>query len=290
MSGSPRPFDPRPSSWSVPARRAGGVAVRTAPPLLLILLATLLGACAVVGLPNVQEAKRIIEAAQPAAGGDDLVRDAFRDLGRAAGLDPASLRLAVVDTPFVNVSAYGGRHFLVARPLWTSGDPCLTWGLVAHEVAHAALRHGERLEFAAAETSTIRAIARAVSEGVGDGTTGPGWPIDFSHTEAEEAAADTQALTLLGRVGRPPWLLSYAIGVVETIHGGGRTDSWLATHPVTTRRRQGLPAPDDAEVDRLCGTAAVRAEGLARIRAGMDAWNHRRAEAIQKLRQDRDRR
>lgn len=229
--------------------------------LALVALALFLPGCAVVA-PFVQrwELQRAIRQKGSTASNDrHPVLAAFRELGSAAGLEPAKIYVATSRSIHVNAGSVGGGHFMVTEPIITMNNPCLTYGIVAHEIAHEVLGHSDRHVIGATALGAVATAAGMIIPGAGYAVQGAGYLGLSAYSRSNEAEADARAIELLEAVGWPAWTLRYALEFLEDVYGdqGG---SWLDTHPATADRIARQKPIDRESVIHRCGTDEARAQ------------------------------
>ena len=189
------------------------------------------------------------------------VIQAFNDLGQAAGHDRSKRYIALSKHPLIQASSVGDQHFLVSWPLLQSTDPCLIWGIVAHELAHDLLGHSEKMAGAQVATGGVSVPINPAALILVPAQILARQMILSSYGRSHEQEADERALELLQKTGKPPGAMRYGLEFMREAHGdtGG---GWFSTHPVTSERITRLPVLDRTE---LCASpnerqAAIEAE------------------------------
>ena len=189
------------------------------------------------------------------------VIQAFNDLGQAAGHDRSKRYIAVSKHPLIQAGSVGDHHFLVSWPLLQSTDPCLIWGIVAHEIAHDLLGHSEKLAGAQVATSQVAVPLHPAALILVPAQILARQMILSSYGRSHEQEADERALELLQKAGKPPGVMRYGLEFMREAHGntGG---GWFSTHPATSERITSLPVLDRG---KLCASpdkrqAAIEAE------------------------------
>ena len=165
----------------------------------------------------------------------------FRDLAVAAALDPAKIYILIVPSPMIGAASLGQGTFVVCEPLVTLGNPCLLWGIIAHEIAHDSLGHSD----AAIRAADVRDVIGMITGGL---------PILPFHSlvlkafdRSQERAADARAVLLLEAAGRPRWELRYALEFLQDAYG--ESGGWLSTHPMTSERIAAQPEIEQTMAD-----------------------------------------
>lgn len=206
-----------------------------------------------------------------------LIRDAeieraLRELARpilqAAGLPANNIRIIVVNDRSMNAFVIDGRAIFIHSGLILRLDSAdQLQSVIAHEAAHIANGHitrrlanlrnsqsavllGMALATVAAATGSPEAAA-----GIAAGSAGSAQRVFFSHTRAEEAAADNSSVRYMLSAGVDP---KAGIEVLEIFRGQealsvGRQDPYVRTHPLTrdrVRAMQGLVAANPPRRDQ----------------------------------------
>jgi len=266
-----------------------------------------------------------LTAAVPAhaqRGGLPLIRDAeiertlraYSDsIFEAAGLQPRSIKLHIVNDDSLNAFVTPGRHmFLHTGLLQTAETPLQVMGVMAHEAGHiaggdiAGRRMAQEDVGISAIASAVLGVGAAVLTGqsdVGMAVTqlGQGAAISnlLAYTRAQEGTADQAAVNYLNEAGYSPRGLLEFMKLLEgqTALLAGNQDPFLQTHPLTRDRiqflqeaaesspHQGEPAPEDLQ--RAHARMQVKLEaflsppdGTLRKYAGKDTVPARYARAI----------
>ncbi len=189
-----------------------------------------------------------------------LVRDAETEyiigtyaapLFKAAGLDPAAVRIHLVRDSSLNAFVAGGqRIFINTGLIMRSESPNQLTGVIAHETGHIMGGHLARTHdaLAKASTSTILSMllgAVAIASGSGDAgaaiITG-GQHITqrqfLNYTRTQESAADQAAVSLLEATKRSGNGLIEFLSVLADQEAllVGRQDPYVRTHPISRER------------------------------------------------------
>jgi Zn-dependent protease with chaperone function len=223
-------------------------------------VAASLAGCAVIG-PTLERAtvqERIRKTgASPGSDATEVLL-AFGTLGRAAGLELSTTYVSVEHTEHLNAASAGAHHFAVTRGVVESGNPCLIWGIAAHEIAHDVLGHSSERVIASTALGVLATIAGFFVPGAGYAVQGAGYLGLSAYGRSQEAEADARAAELLAKAGRPRWLLRYALEFITEVYGD-RGGSWLDSHPATSERIEAQPAIDAAEGATVCPPPEDRA-------------------------------
>ena len=209
-----------------------------------------------------------VSVSRPAAaadGGPSILRDAemeelFRDLGKplveAAGLDPGSVRIVLINDPEINAFVASGQTVYLQSGLLVATDNVTQLqGVVAHELGHIAGGHVIRIDQGAGEATAISVatlILGAVALAAGAGEAGIGMMMAgqraalgrfLAFTRAQESSADSAAVTYLSKAGISGRGLldmyskfqnrEYRLAIYET-------ESYDRTHPISGERIQAL--------------------------------------------------
>lgn len=237
---------------------------------------------------------------------DPDIEHALSELARpillAAGLSPSNTRILVVDDRSLNAFVVDGRaifiHSGLILKLETAGQ---LQSVIAHEAAHIAnghiARRGANIRNAqtAAGLGVALAIAAAASgnseaaAGIAAGTAGSAQRVLFSHTRAEEAAADQSGLRFLLSAGVDG---SAAIEVLEIFRGQealsvGRQDPYVRTHPLTADRMRQLRGLVAANEGRAADSATAD-YWFARAQGKLSAFTHNSNWTLRRVRGNTD--
>ncbi len=205
-------------------------------------------------------------AAQPVAA-QSILRDAetealFADMSaplvRAAGLDPANVRVVLIGDPSINAFVAGGQTIYVHSGLLLAADDAnQVQGVIAHELGHIAGGHVTRFgEGAKAATgiSLVSLILGAAAMAAGAGSAGAGIIAAgqqaaqgsfLSFTRTQESSADAAGASYLraaGISGRGSLEFFRKLENQELRAGVPQTDSFNRTHPLSGERVNYLTA------------------------------------------------
>lgn len=175
---------------------------------------------------------------------------------RAAGLNPATVRILLVDDSSLNAFVLNGDAiFLHTGLLLKLETAAQVQAVIAHEAAHIANGHLARrmsnlrsarnaagLGMALAAAVAIAADSPDAGAGIAVGAAASAQRRFFAHTRAEESAADQSSIRYLLRAGVDP---QAAIQVQEIFRGQealsvGRQDPYARTHPLSSDRLRAL--------------------------------------------------
>ncbi|MBI4184698.1 MAG: M48 family metalloprotease [Proteobacteria bacterium] len=215
---------------------------------------------------------------------DSEIENTLKAIGapifRAAGIEPESVKLMIVNDNELNAFVTGGNQLFIHTGLIVqSKSPEELAGVIAHETGHMAGHHVLRMPDAM-RAATIQSVMAMVAGGLAGAVAGRG---DvgvaiaqggmemarrqlLAHTRSEENAADQAAVTYLDRVGlsaRGYLNLLEALKDKEILVAS-RQDPYALTHPLTSERvsfvrghversteRGTLPPSMNAALDRL---------------------------------------
>nr|WP_246449185.1 M48 family metalloprotease [Sphingomonas sabuli] len=208
-----------------------------------------------------------VSVARPAAadGGPSILRDAetealFRDLSKplvqAAGLDPANVRVVLLNDPEINAFVATGQTVYIQSGLLNSADTVdELQGVIAHELGHVAGGHAIRIQDGAGEATglTIATLilgALAVAAGAGEAGMGImaagqqaalGKFLAFSRTQESSAdAAGAKYLSGAGVSGKGMLDFFGKLQNNEYRLAIYAEDSYDRTHPLSGERIQSL--------------------------------------------------
>jgi predicted Zn-dependent protease len=213
----------------------------------------------------------IVAALQPAAAqdsdaaGPSILRDTetellFKDITRpmiiAAGLDPNSVNVALLNDPEINAFVATGQTVYVQTGLLEAADNVnQLQGVIAHELGHVAGGHSIRLQQGANEATGITIAtmvlgALAIAAGAGDAAMGimmagqqAALGKFLSFTRTQEATADAAAVKYLHGAGISGKGLLDFFGKLQNQEyrlAVYAKDSYDRTHPLSNERIQAL--------------------------------------------------
>ncbi|MCB2056147.1 MAG: M48 family metalloprotease [Geminicoccaceae bacterium] len=206
------------------------------------------------------------------------LRDVAQPLFEAAGLDPQSVSIYLVNDPQINAFVAGGQNLFIHTGLLVrSRSLDQVAGVIAHETGHIAAGHLSRLGDASRRASAealigavlgaAAAVAGAPQVGTaiiaGGATMAERGLLKFSR--GQEQAADQAGVSFLERAGRSPEGMLEFFRILETQNLRIDVDGsvFLRTHPLTRSRIQFLEA-QVARAPAVIRPAALEAEEAVR--------------------------
>jgi predicted Zn-dependent protease len=144
-----------------------------------------------------------------------LFRDMSRPLVQAAGLDPANVKIVLINDPEINAFVVGGQAVYIHSGLLTAADNVnQVQGVIAHELGHVAGGHINRLHEGAGNATKISilslvlaaaAIAAGAPPDAGMGIMMAGQRAAMGNfmafTRAQESSADLAGASYLAKAG-----------------------------------------------------------------------------------------
>lgn len=257
-------------------------------------------------LPLVLAAITATLAAAPALAAG-LIRDAEveRTLKRmsapifqAAGFQPASIDIYILNDPSMNAFVGNGRNmFLNSGLLTTLETPEELLGVIAHETGHISGGHEARRSInlrnarGPAMLGLLTAIAAGVAGGpqagaaIAAGSQGAVQRGLLQYNRGEEASADQAALGFLDRAGISAAGLQK---VLERFRGQevftiGNIDPFILTHPLSTERMQLIERHVADNASRAYPPDPERAYWHARMRAKLSGFLDNAGRVLDKL-------
>ena len=187
---------------------------------------------------------------------DPDIEQALRALAapvlQAAGLSPARVDILVIDDSSMNAFVIDAESIFIHSGLILRMDtPAMLQSVIAHEAAHIANGHLMRRPINARNARTAAALGTALAAvagaaagngefavGAAAGLQGAALRSFFSHTRAEENAADASGMRFLMAAGID---LRGAVQVMELFNGQealsvNRQDAYARTHPLSRDR------------------------------------------------------
>jgi predicted Zn-dependent protease len=198
--------------------------------------------------------------ARPVAAADTVIRDTeieadirtmVTPIWKAAGLEPSSLHVYLVEDKQINSFVAGGQNeFINTGLIMRAEKPNQLIGVLAHETGHIAGGHLTRFQEAARNASiegiiamVLGAAATVAARGSGGGATllgaqGVAERALMQYSVTQEASADHAAMTFLDASGQSARGLLQFFHILqgEELLAGIREDPYLRTHPLTSQR------------------------------------------------------
>jgi predicted Zn-dependent protease len=160
-------------------------------------------------------------------------------------------RVLVARLPIVNAfAAPGGTVVVTTRLIQALGGAEELAAVLAHEVAHVALRHPVEGLMTRLSSGALLALIAGDGSALSQAMQVAGELGALSHSRAEEAEADQAAAKLLADAGVSPRALARALDSMGRGGPKGLGASFLSTHPAPAERR--------AQIERLAARARVR--------------------------------
>ncbi len=185
-----------------------------------------------------------------------LFKDIARPLVKAAGLDPASVNVVLLNDPEINAFVATGQTVYIQSGLIQATDNVNELqGVIAHELGHVAGGHSIRINEGAKEATGIQLAtmvlgALAIAAGAGDAAMGimmagqqAALGSFLAFTRAQEATADAAAVKYLHSAGISGKGMLQFFGKLQNqeyrlaIYS---KDSYDRTHPLSSERIQAL--------------------------------------------------
>jgi predicted Zn-dependent protease len=179
------------------------------------------------------------------------IRTMVTPIWKAAGLEPGSLHVYLVEDKQINSFVAGGQNeFINTGLIDRAQTPNQLIGVLAHETGHIAGGHLTRFQDAARNASiegilAMVAGAAAMVAGKGSGGAAAMLPAQnvaqqafMQYSITQEASADHAAMTYLDASGQSArgLLQFFEILQGEELLSGIREDPYLRTHPLTSQR------------------------------------------------------
>ncbi|WP_169728409.1 M48 family metalloprotease [Geminicoccus roseus] len=232
---------------------------------------------------------------------ETTIRELADPIFLAAGLDPSSIAIYIVNDNTLNAFVAGGQNlFLNSGLLIRTETPDQLAGVIAHEAGHIAGGHLSRARVAMEDAGTqailgtllglAAAVAGAPQVGVaamaGGLTVAQSGFLKFSR--GQEQAADQAAVRYMGELGQSPEGLLQFFEILDSddLHLSGRANPWLQTHPLTGSRINFLA--NQVAKSPYAGKAITGAavERHARMRAKLDAFLSEPSDALRRWQDD----
>jgi len=234
--------------------------------------------------------------ARPVAAAETVIRDTeieadvrtmVTPIWKAAGLEPSSLRVYLVEDKQINSFVAGGQNeFINTGLIMRAETPNQLIGVLAHETGHVAGGHLTRFQEAARNASiegiiamVLGAAATVAARGSGGGAAllgaqGVAERAIMQYSVTQEASADHAAMTFLDASGQSARGLLQFFHILqgEELLAGIREDPYLRTHPLTTQRIDYVR--NHVEHSRFSDTpdSQTNIDMLKRIKVKLDAF------------------
>ncbi len=170
----------------------------------------------------------------------DRVRRIFKDIKSVAPEPPfGDYMLLVRSMPEVGPNAFalpGGTIVITDELVETFPDPDVIAGVLGHEIAHVAGKHGLKQVYRSLGTYLLVAlIAGDVGPVLDDMLLEGGLLLSLSYSRRHELEADRIGMALAANAGYEPEAL---VRLLEHLAGSGNMNapSWLSTHPTSDER------------------------------------------------------
>ncbi len=183
---------------------------------------------------------------------EHYIRELAMPIWRAAGVEPSSMTVALVESGDVNAFvAEGMNEFFYTGLLLMSDTPEQLAGVIAHETGHVAgghlIRGREAMRNASAEAILGMLIAVAAGAASGNGQAAAGVFSGAQHvaersflsfTRAQESSADAAGMSFLDKAGVTSRGMEEFFGKLQgqELMPTGRQDAYARTHPLTMDR------------------------------------------------------
>ncbi len=212
--------------------------------------------------------------------GPNLIRDAeiegllrmySKPIFKAAGINPASVKVYVIADPSINAFVAGGQRIFIHTGLITRAEsPNEVIGVLAHETGHIAGGHLARMnsELASANVESIigtlvgaaavvggalsgNAGAAKAGQGVIMGSQGLGQRSFLQYQRGMESTADQSALKYLSATGQSAkgMLTLFNVLANESLASTSRADPYVYSHPMPFDRIRALEVAAKASPD-----------------------------------------
>ena len=254
------------------------------------MISAILRLSAALGLSASFAVAQVSEAAESIIRDTEIeadIRTMVTPVWKAAGLEPSSLHVYVVEDKQINSFVAGGQNeFINTGLIMRSETPNQLIGVLAHETGHIAGGHLTRFQEAARNASiegiiamVLGAAATVAGRGSGGGAAllgaqGVAERALMQYSVTQEAAADHAAMTFLDASGQSArGLLQFFQKLQgEEMLAGIREDPYLRTHPLTAQRIDYVR--NHVEHSRFSNVPDSQAniDLLKRIKAKLDAF------------------
>ena len=183
---------------------------------------------------------------------ESMIRDFAHPLFRAAGVDPALVRITLIQDRAINAFVTTGNRLFIHTGLIQQADSAAELvGVLAHETGHIAGGHLAQLP-EQMRLAMLRAVAALLAGGAAAAVTGHGEALGaiamggqasamgefYAFSRGQEQAADQAALTYLALRGWPAAGLERLLRRLldQELLAVGRQDPYFRTHPLSQDR------------------------------------------------------
>lgn len=229
---------------------------------------------------------------------EGIVKSWALPIFRAAGLDPDTVKIILVQSPDVNAFVAGGANIFVYTGLIElTENPGELIGVLAHEIGHISgghlIRTRDALERASYESivGTILGIGAAIASGesgavpaIALGSSSVAMRRFLAHSRVQESSADQAALTFLEKAGIDPTGIGSFLGRLkaEALMPADQQSEYVQTHPILENRMDALQTRINASSHKGEGYsedwktkhALIKAKLLGFINPGQVAWTY----------------
>ncbi|MCB1590975.1 MAG: M48 family metalloprotease [Alphaproteobacteria bacterium] len=217
---------------------------------------------------------------------------------RAAGLNPAGVKIILVQSTDVNAFVAGGSNIFVYTGLIElTENPGELIGVLAHEMGHISgghlIRTRDALERASYESIAGAILGIGAAIATGDAGAVPALTLGGSsvamrrflaHSRVQEASADQAALTFLDKAKIDPTGIGSFLDKLkaETLMPADQQSEYIQTHPILENRLEALETRINASPYKAAGYPAewrgqhalIKAKLLGFINPGQVAWTY----------------
>jgi predicted Zn-dependent protease len=219
---------------------------------------------------------------------EHLIRRLSHPLFRTAGVDPALVRVTLIQNRAINAFvSTGNRMFLHTGLIQQARSAAEVVGVIAHETGHIAGGHLARLP-EEMRNAMLRSIGAMLLGGAAAAATGESGALGagmlggqaaamggfFAFTRGQEQAADQAALTYLDRLGWPATGMERLLErlLEQELLAAARQDPYFRTHPLSRDRLDFVR--EQLARARMAGAAlpAGTEDAFAMVRAKLDGF------------------
>lgn len=173
---------------------------------------------------------------------------------RAAGLNPRSIRIIIINNPEMNAFVAGRQTMFIHSGMLMRLDKVeMVQAVIAHEAAHIASGHlislntGSSASRAVAIGAVLAGMAAISGRGdaamaIASGSMHAAGRESLAHSRAAEASADQSSVRFLARAGIDPKAALETLELFrgQEVLGPAHVDPYARTHPLTSQRIQFL--------------------------------------------------